>query len=183
MCIGPYCFTLSGRSRGAVAHTGRHMSPTTAIWFQKEQFHMRLLCIAGGTSFDRCKILYYLSSWYGQIIVLNFGKYIHFDGKKLTTVEEKFRKYGAWVIIFRRHISGFRIPIMVFSGMSGVSYKTFIVSTFISVIFWILFYLSVGQQFGAKIVRLLHGHNGYFVLLLIPFLIFIGSILKVVYFS
>ncbi|MDE2590330.1 MAG: DedA family protein [Patescibacteria group bacterium] len=134
-------------------------------------FVLLLLSVLIGAS-----ILYFLSYTYGQLIVLKFGKFIHLDEENLVTVEKHFRKYGPLVIIFGRHIPGFRIPITVFSGMSKVSYKTFIISTFISIIFWVWFYLSVGQNLGVKIFRLIHGNYTYFLLLLIPFVIFFGSI-------
>ena len=152
-----------------VAYTGYLVSKGAISYLLA--FVLLLLSVLLGAS-----ILFYLSSRYGQIIVLKFGKYIHLDERKLATVEEKFRKFGVWVIIFGRHTPGFRIPITVFSGMSGISYKKFISSTFISVIFWILFYLSVGQHLGKSIFTLLHGHHNYYLLLFIPFIIFIGSI-------
>ena len=135
-------------------------------------FALLLLSVVIGAS-----ILYYLSAVYGQAIVLKFGKYLHLNEKKLLTVEGKFRKYGVWVIIFGRHIPGFRIPITIFSGMSEVRYRTFILSTFVSVVFWILFYLSLGQRLGPRILKLLHGHHGYFILLIIPLIILTGFIL------
>ncbi len=150
-----------------ISYTGYLVSKGSIPYFTA--FILLLLSVLIGAS-----ILYYLSFRYGQIIVLKFGKYIHLDEKKLLTVEEKFRQYGIWVIIFGRHIPGFRVPITVFSGMSGISYKTFILGTFISVIFWIAFYLSVGRQLGTKILYLLHAHYSYYALLLIPFLVFIG---------
>ncbi len=134
-------------------------------------FVLLLLFVLMGSS-----ILYVLSYRYGHTIVLKFGRFIHLDEKKLDTVEKHFRKYGPLVIIFGRHVPGFRIPITVFSGMSKVSYKTFIVSTFISVVFWIWFYLSIGQSLGVKIFHLIHGNYTYLLLLLIPFIIFFGSV-------
>jgi membrane protein DedA with SNARE-associated domain len=124
-------------------------------------------------------ILYFLSAKFGQEIVLKFGQLIHLNDKKLLTVEHKFKKYGPWVIIFGRHIPGFRIPITVFAGISKIPYKTFILSTFISIIFWIPFYLGVGQKLGIKTVHLLKGHHWYFLIVFLPFLLFvIGLILS-----
>lgn len=124
-------------------------------------------------------VLYYLSSKYGQQIVLKVGKYIHLDEKKLVIVEQYFQKYGFLVIIFGRHIPGFRVPITIFSGMSNLSYKTFILSTFISVVFWILLYLSIGEKLGPRAIQLLNGHQQYFALVFLPFAIFIFSIIFV----
>lgn len=129
-------------------------------------FVLLLLAVLVGSS-----ILYYLSSRYGQRIVLQFGKYLHVDAQKLLTVEEKFKRYGPWVIILGRHIPGFRIPITIFAGMSSISYRTFILSTFVSVIFWIALYLAIGKSLGAKTVSLLHAHRGYYLFVLVPIVI------------
>ncbi|HEX8931890.1 MAG TPA: DedA family protein [Patescibacteria group bacterium] len=119
-------------------------------------------------------ILYFLCSRYGVHVINIFGKFIDLDQNKLDYVEEKFRKYGALFIIFGRHIPGFRIPITVFSGISEMSYLTFIGSTFISIVFWISFYLSLGQRLGPRTVHLLHTHGWYGLLFLLPIAIFIA---------
>jgi membrane protein DedA with SNARE-associated domain len=124
-------------------------------------------------------ILYFVSRRWGRKLVLKIGKYIHVDEKRLTIVEGKFKKYGFWVIIFGRHIPGFRIPITIFSGISGVPYTTFIVSTFISVVFWIALYLSVGEKVGIKVVKHFHISPLYFLILSIPFILFVISIISV----
>jgi membrane protein DedA with SNARE-associated domain len=135
-------------------------------------FLLLLLAILVGSS-----ILYALSSRYGQRIVLQFGKYLHVDAQKLLTVEEKFKRYGPWVIILGRHIPGFRIPITIFAGMSGIRYRTFLLSTFISVIFWIAIYLAIGKSLGAKTLSLLHAHYGYYLFVLVPIVIFLLYVL------
>lgn len=124
-------------------------------------------------------ILYYISARWGKILVIKLGDYLHIDEKRIKQVNYNFNKYGVWVIIFGRHIPGFRIPITVFSGISGVPYKTFITSTFISVVFWIAFYLSIGGNLGRHVVSLLHEHHWYFVLFLFPPIIFICSVIYV----
>jgi membrane protein DedA with SNARE-associated domain len=147
-----------------IAYTGYQVSKGAISY--SVAFMLLLMAVLLGSS-----ILYYLSSHYGQKIVLKFGEYIDLDEKKLLIVEEKFRKYGPLVIIIGRHIPGFRIPITVFSGMSHIKYRTFILSTFISVIIWIPVNLSLGQQLGPKTVHLLHGHPEYYLVGAIPFLI------------
>ncbi len=155
-----------------IAYTGYEVSRGNIPYIGA--FLLLLISVLVGSS-----ILYYLSARFGQQIVLKFGHYMHLNEKKLLSVEEKFRKYGVWVIIFGRHIPGFRIPITVFAGMSEITYKTFIVSTFISVIFWIPIYLALGQNLGPKTMQLLRGHHEYFLIALIPFAVFIGSLLYV----
>lgn len=134
-------------------------------------FSFLISVLAGAT------VLYFLSTRYGQQLILKFGYLIHLSEKRIDKVEEKFKKYGAWVIIFGRHIPGFRVPITFFAGSSGVPYLTFILSTLVSIMFWIPLYLEIGQKLGIKTEHLIRGHHIYFFITLIPFIIFIGSII------
>lgn len=126
-----------------------------------------LFSILIGASF-----LYFLSYRYGEIILLKLGRFIDLDEEKLEKIEKWFKKYGIWVIIFGRHIPGFRIAITIFSGISKVSYPTFIVGTLISSIAWIGFFLFIGAKLGSKSVGLLHNHQGFFLLLIVPSILF-----------
>lgn len=126
--------------------------------------------------------LYFISRKYGQGIVLKLGKYLHLDEKKLQIVEEKFRKYGIFVIIFGRHIPGFRIPITVFAGISKISYKKFLLGELISITAWIAIYLYLGERLGAKTLIIFQSLNWrYFVaiiallIVLFFFLIYLGK--------
>ncbi len=96
-------------------------------------------------------ILFWLSSRWGNYLILKFGRFLHLHPERLATIEKSFRKYGPLVIIFGRHIPGFRIPITVFAGMSDISYKTFILSTFVSTLLWVIFYLSLGMKLGPRV--------------------------------
>jgi membrane protein DedA with SNARE-associated domain len=131
-------------------------------------FLLLLVAVLVGSS-----ILYALSSRFGQRIVLTVGRYIHLDERKLLTVEEKFKRYGVWVIIFGRHIPGFRIPITLFAGLSTIRYSTFLLSTFLSVIFWIALYLVLGERLGPKTLSLLHAHSGYYLFVAVPVVLFL----------
>lgn len=134
-------------------------------------FALMMISVLAGSS-----ILYYLSYRFGQHFILKIGKYIHIDERRLLLVEEKFKKYGVLVVIFGRHIPGFRVPITVFAGMSDMKYTTFIASTFISIVFWIPFYLQLGMRLGPRTARILHGNKLYllvfFVSAIIYFLVF-----------
>lgn len=121
-------------------------------------------------------VLYYLAFKYGESLILKIDKYMHLDKKKLKIVEEKFRKYGAVVIVFGRHIPGFRIPITIFSGISTMKYTTFLASTILSVIFWIPFYLSVGKKLGPKTIHLLSTNHWYYLLVLLTIMISIAPL-------
>jgi membrane protein DedA with SNARE-associated domain len=133
-----------------------------------------MAAILGGSS-----LLYYVSFRYGQTLVLRLGKYLHLNEHKLVQIEDKFRRYGPLVIIFGRHIPGFRIPITVFAGISSVRYHTFLWSTFVSVAFWIPIYLALGARLGPRTVNLLHGHSWFGVLFALPLVALVGWIIYV----
>lgn len=120
-------------------------------------------------------ILYFISFKWGRLLVTKIGIYLHINENRLEFVETKFRKYGVWVIIFGRHVPGMRVPITVFSGIAQVPYRKFILSTFISIIFWIPFYLYVGNKIGKNIITSLHANNWYFIIFLIPAILLIYS--------
>jgi membrane protein DedA with SNARE-associated domain len=149
-----------------IAYAGYEITKGTLSYLGS--FLLLLFSVILGSS-----VLYYLSARFGQKIVLKFGRFLHINENKLGNLEKLFRKYGYWVIIFGRHVPGFRIPITIFSGMSKINFRTFILSTLLSVIFWIPFYLALGQKLGPKTISLLHGHYLYFLLALLPFFIFL----------
>jgi len=137
-------------------------------------FLLLLFSVLAGSS-----ILYFISARWGKKLVSKLGIYMHVDQKKLDEIERDFKKYGIFLIIFGRHIPGFRIPITIFSGISGVPYKTFIFGTFISVVFWIAFYLAVGAKLGKSVIKHFHATPLYFLVICIPFIFFIGWIIYV----
>ncbi|GAC1445790.1 MAG: hypothetical protein NVSMB52_08330 [Chloroflexota bacterium] len=122
-------------------------------------------------------LLYWLSSRWGQALVRKLGRFMHISDERLQAAERRFRTHGAWFIIVGRHIPGLRVPITVFCGISEVRYRLFMVSTFVSVVFWIGFWLVLGARLGPKTVHLLHGGHWYTVL--IPALILLVAVLLI----
>jgi len=117
-------------------------------------FFLVLILVLLGAS-----ILYYIAFKWGEKVFIYFGKYVHLDKQKLKAVEKWFNKYGMWVIIFGRQVPLFRVPITFFSGMSQIPYPKFILSTFISVVFWISFYLWLGQVYGRQVITLMRANH------------------------
>jgi len=149
-----------------IAFTGYHVSLGDLTFSQA--FIILLIADLLGAS-----LLYYLCSNYGLKLINKLSKYVNLDLDKLDIVAKKFKKYGPLVIILGRHVPGFRIPITIFSGLSHMTYRTFIGSTFISVFFWMWFYLSLGERLGPKTVELLQKHEAFGLLFLLPILFFL----------
>jgi membrane protein DedA with SNARE-associated domain len=122
-------------------------------------------------------ILFFLAKYFGEKVILKFGKYIHINDKKLKFIEKKFLKYGPLVIIVGRHVPGFRIPVTVFAGISNVPYPIFIMSEFISVSIWIAIFMQIGESLGRKTLNLFHSHYSFLLFLIIPVILTIVTFL------
>jgi membrane protein DedA with SNARE-associated domain len=119
-------------------------------------------------------ILYFVARRYGKTIINKFGKYIDLDTEKLDLFEGFFRKYGPIAIIIGRHVYGFKVPITLFSGISRMPYRVFLLSVAISDSFWIPFYLAIGKRLGPKTVHLFHVYHvnhAYYSLLIVPIIL------------
>jgi len=154
-----------------IAYLGYRVS--RGVLSYPKAFVLILATVMAGSS-----LLYWLSVRWGQTIVIRLGKYIHLSEKNIKFVETRFRQYGFWVIIFGRHVPIFRVPITFFAGMSGVKYSTFIASTFVSVVFWIAFYLWLGQKLGPGVLRILSSHFRFVPLLSIIIIVLILVLLS-----
>lgn len=100
-------------------------------------------------------ILFFAARRYGQNLIMRLGGFMFLKPRHIQRAEQLFKRYGVWTIIIGRHIPGMRIPITVFAATSGVRYRTFILSTFVSTALWIWLYLSVGRHYGTDIRHLL----------------------------
>jgi membrane protein DedA with SNARE-associated domain len=97
-----------------------------------------------------------LAHKWGNLIVRKFGKFLFLEESHIDRAEKLFKKYGVWTIIFGRHIPGMRVPITIFAAISGMRYRVFIASTFVSAVPWAAFYLTVGKSYGKRIQHILH---------------------------
>lgn len=126
-------------------------------------FILLFLAVMFGTT-----ILYFLAERFGEKIILKLGKYIHISEKELRAMERLFNKYGIWAIIIARHIPGLRIPTVIFAGVSEIPYWKFFISSCISVIPWILFYLSLGKKIGPRALVLFNAHHTFALFMIVP---------------
>ena len=125
-----------------LGYTGYQLSQTHGIplW---SAFLVAMVAVLCGAS-----VLFWLSRRWGQQFLDAVGRFIFLKDNHMHRAEHLFARFGAWLIIFGRHIPGMRVPITVFAATSGVRYRTFILCTFLSTSLWILFYLHVGERFG-----------------------------------
>ncbi len=156
-----------------IAYTGYQVSKGSVSY--PVAYVILLISILIGSS-----ILFVVSAKYGQTLVLKFGKYIHLNEGNLKAVEKQFNKYGSWVIIFGRHLPWIRVPITVFAGMSGITYRKFLLCTFISAILWIPLYLYLGQRLGIQTVQIFRHHPWYSILSSLVFLLVITVLIRLI---
>lgn len=121
-------------------------------------------------------VLFYLSKRWGQTVVRWLGKFIFLNQSHIDRVERLFERYGVWAIIFGRHIPGLRAPITIFAASSGMRYRTFILSTFVSTVAWVFFYLKVGYHFGGDFQMLFRRDTGVTIAILVAFVVVVISL-------
>jgi membrane protein DedA with SNARE-associated domain len=108
-------------------------------------------CVALTAVLCGSSILFFAARRWGKTIVDKLGKFLFIKHSDIVKAEELFQKYGWWTILIGRHIPGMRIPLTIFAGVSGMRYRTFILTTFTSTALWVALFLSLGHRFGGKI--------------------------------
>ncbi len=152
-----------------IAYVGYGLSKTdtVALW---EALIVALAAVLLGAT-----VLFYLARRHGQTVIRWLARFVFLKQSHLDNAEHLFARYGVWAIIFGRHIPGMRIPITILAASSGVRYRTFILSTFVSTVAWIFFYLKVGYRFGGDIQALFRRDTGITVAVMVGIvLVFVG---------
>jgi membrane protein DedA with SNARE-associated domain len=134
---------------GILAYTGYSIQTTnqSSLWLA---FVVATCAVTLGAS-----VLFFAARRYGQRLIAKLGKFIFLKDSHLQRAERMFERYGVWTIIIGRHVPGMRVPITIFAAISGVRYRTFIISTLVSTFLWIWLYLSLGKRYGTSIQQLL----------------------------
>lgn len=101
-------------------------------------------------------ILFGIGRKWGGRAIKKLSAYMFISDKRLNQAELMFKKYGFWGVLVGRHIPGLRVPVTIFAGSSGMSYRQFLFSTFLSVAPWIFFFMQLGHFVGHRIHVRLH---------------------------
>ena len=98
--------------------------------------------------------LYLVSRRYGRrLLEHRFAALLHVTPGRLDQAEQSFRRWGAWALIFGRHIPGLRVPLTVAAGVLKLPYRIFALSVAISSAAWAGAFLTLGLLFGNSIER------------------------------
>ncbi len=93
--------------------------------------------------------MYYVGRWFGRAI-LDAGKLKFIPRPAVDRVEVWFQKWGAWIIVVNRFISGTRAVISFFAGMSGISLSLTVPLCAVSALAWNSLLLYAGYVLGSN---------------------------------
>jgi len=79
--------------------------------------------------------MYLLGRWFGEHI-LKTGKLKFISSSGVQKIELWFQKWGAWVVVANRFLSGTRAVVSFFTGMSGLSLSITIPLCAVSALVW-----------------------------------------------
>jgi membrane protein DedA with SNARE-associated domain len=118
----------------------------TLIGIGKVDFPMLLLFSTIG-SVAGFAIMFSLGRVFGKRIV-DTDRFKFINSESLKKPEEWFQKYGYWVIVINRFLSGTRAVISFFAGISKLNTVVTIVLGSLSSIIWNAFIIYLGMQLG-----------------------------------
>lgn len=93
-----------------------------------------------------------ISYFIGKILGINFfykyGKYVYLQPKKLDKVSIWFDKYGFALLIVCYYIPGVRHITGYFAGIVKISFKKFVISSYIGAFIWSFTFITLGRFLG-----------------------------------
>jgi len=105
--------------------------------------------------------LYYLGKYRGRALFEKYNKY-YLRIENLTKIENWFRRWGIWLLLFSRFVAGARSVIALTAGVGNVPVKRMTVFTLISFCLWN--FVLIGGMFllksnWAKLTHLIKSYN------------------------
>ncbi|NLI16221.1 MAG: DedA family protein [candidate division Zixibacteria bacterium] len=118
-----------------------------------------LMSITGGML--GAMILYYLGRRRGRMLFEKYDKY-YLRMENLRKIENWFRRWGVWLLLFSRFVAGARSVIALTAGVGNVPVKRMTVFTLISFCLWN--FVLIGGMFllksnWAKLTHLIKSYN------------------------
>ena len=83
--------------------------------------------------------------------IIEKGRFKFLSRQALEKAETWFSKYGYWIILGNRFLSGTRAVISFFAGLSGLDMRKTILFSLISSTIWNLLIISLGALFGNNV--------------------------------
>jgi membrane protein DedA with SNARE-associated domain len=121
-------------------------------------------------------IVFLLGKFYGEKIlkIKIVSKFL--TEKRYNLVQEKFEKYGKWVVFMARFMPGLRTPIFLTAGLTNkVSFIRFFLTDFFASIISVPIWIYLGYYFAnnfSKLKELVHNGQIFFISLVGVILVF-----------
>ncbi len=139
-------------------------------------FFSALVCSTVGSTLGFIT-MYKVGGWFGQSIVER-GKIRFLPLDQVHKVEGWFHKYGYWVVVGNRFLSGTRAVVSFFAGLSELSFIGCAALSFLSALVWngVLLFSgrAMGQNWGAILLFLEAYGKAATSIVIIVALVFIG---------
>jgi membrane protein DedA with SNARE-associated domain len=116
--------------------------------------------LAGSTN------MFFISRRWGQRLLRGrLGAVLHVDAAALARAERWLDRWGPLVIIFGRHLPGYRIPITVAAGTFKVHYRVFAPSVAVSTAIWAGVWFWLEARFGRQVGRFINANRWTYVVI------------------
>ena len=92
-------------------------------------------------------VMYKVGDWFG-LKILETGKVPFIPVEKVHKVEGWFRRYGYFLIVANRFLSGTRAVVSFFAGMSELPLTATTILSFVSALVWNFLLLIAGKELG-----------------------------------
>jgi membrane protein DedA with SNARE-associated domain len=99
-------------------------------------------------------VLYYVGKKYGRKVVTQKRFHKVLPKGRLLYLEEKFRKWGVWIILVGRHVAGLRAQILIVAGIMRMHVPKFLAADAFSAMFTIVVMVGIGYKGGESMAVL-----------------------------
>src|SRR5438309_917800 len=101
--------------------------------------------------------------WGERLLRGRLGVFLHVDAAMVARAERWLKRWGPIVIIFDRHLPGFRVPITIVAGTFRVPYRVFAPSVAVSTAGWAGAWFLLQARFGRQFGRFIGEHRWTYV--------------------
>jgi membrane protein DedA with SNARE-associated domain len=101
--------------------------------------------------------------WGERLLRGRLGVFLHVNATTVARAERWLERWGPIIIIFGRHLPGFRVPITVVAGTFRVPYRVFAPSVAVSTAAWAGAWFLLQARFGREVGRFIGAHRWTYV--------------------
>ncbi|MEO6796872.1 MAG: DedA family protein [Candidatus Dormibacter sp.] len=136
-----------------VMWVGHHVPADLAAWVAA-WLGLTAMVVLGSSN------LYFISRKWGRgLLDRRLGRILHLTPQRMAQADLWFTRWGAWALIFGRHIFGLRVPLTVAAGIFKLPYPVFALSVAVSSAAWIAVFLFLGVTVGGHVAQALRAYR------------------------